>query len=384
MKKCAIAVTVLVLGFLFIVTGMFFVMRSRLQTGLLSIAASIGESSPEAAYAYFDSLIGAPADAERAKEGIRILDEAGYSTIPVRLYTHGIFPDSILYAFAGAALAVFAVAAWFLLFERYKSRKYQQQLVSRIGSALRGESRFTASSDDELELARLFKEIERLNALRESSAEELRLYVENVAHEIKTPTAGILLNLDLIESGASVETHVSAARSCTARIGFYVDSLLSLARIKAGKMHMNFETSDLEELVDETASELTTNGISAEITGKGAVINCDRNRVGEALRNLIVNASKHQNGKPVKIELSSDEDSARIRVCDDGPGIKAASLIERYSVGSEDGTSHGIGLSYAKEVAERHSGKLVICTPEKGSAVELVFPIFKLKTSIPV
>ena len=226
-------------------------------------------------------------------------------------------------------------------------------------------------------------EIERLNELRESSANELREYVENVAHEIKSPTSGILLNLDLMERSGMNENRLGAARQCAMRIDTYVQSLLSLVRLQAGKVRFGFEQSDLLSITLDTARELEANGISVEVSGSAAEVNCDRTRMKEAIRNLIVNAAKHQpTGEPVRVEIASNELEASVCVADNGPGIRDDALIERYSVGNEDGSSFGIGLSLAKEVASRHSGRLVIRRPARGAAIELVIPRFRLKNSV--
>lgn len=383
MKKHSFAIIILAAFacLLLILTALFFTSRAR--TGIESLLGAIDEASPEMTDAFVGAMISADPSGDDAQRGREALDERGYSSLPVDSFTGRLFSDAATCAALGGVLILAGGSAAFVITERKKRLHYEEELVRRVNSALRGGEEFCAQNGEERLLKKLFDEVERLNAVREASAAELREYVENVAHEIKSPTSGILLNLDLIERGGVTEGKLSAARKCAKRIETYVSGLLTLARLRAGKVRMTFETAELGEIARETAEELEANGVETLITGESAEVNCDRTRVKEALRNLIVNASKHQErGMPVVVELSSGGDYASVCVKDNGPGITEGAVIERYSVGEEDGTSSGIGLSLAREVAERHSGRLVIKKPEKGSSIELILPRFKLKTSI--
>lgn len=356
---------------------------ARMRMGLESLADAVNENGPGKVNEYAGALIGASPSGKSAEKGRAALKASGYSSLPVDHYMSRLVPDGVYYGIFAAAILVIGGSALFLAAGRRRRIKYEEELTRRVNAALKGEEPFKAGTPDERVIAKLFSQVDRANALRADSADEIRKYVENVAHEIKSPTSGILLNLDLMERGGMTEERLSAARECAARIDAYTAGLLSLARLRAGKVRMEFESADMIELVRETAAELEANGIRAVVSGESVTVNCDRVRVKEAVRNLIVNAEKHmENADPVRVTVSSTEKDVSITVFDNGPGVRSGALIERYAVGSDDGTSFGIGLSLAKETAVRHSGKLVIKNPDNGSAVELVFPRFSLKTSI--
>ena len=355
----------------------------RMRTGVESLAGAMSKGSPRSLDDFASALIGCEPSSEQARLGREALYEMGYSSLPVDHFTGRLFSDAVVCAVLGGALILACGSVVFVIAERRKRIRYEEGLIRRVNSALRGEEEFHPETGEERLLKKLFDEVKRVNAVREDSAAEIREYVENVAHEIKSPTSGILLNLDLIERGGVTEGKLSAARKCAKRIESCVSGLLTLARLRAGKVRMTFEMTELGEIARETAEELEANGIETLITGESAEVNCDRTRIKEALRNLIINASKHQQqGLPVEVELSSGGDFASVCVKDNGPGITDGALIERYSVGEEDGTSSGIGLSLAREVAKRHSGRLIIKKPEKGSSIELMLPILKLKKGI--
>ncbi|MBO6060503.1 MAG: HAMP domain-containing histidine kinase [Clostridia bacterium] len=383
MNRYALVIIIMVLAFCLVFAAAFAAMNISMRRGLESLAAAVWQNDPEDVADLSALFVSMESTFENAKAGVDALSGSVYSTFSIDTFMSKLVPAEIAYWAIGAMAVIALAAAVFIIVEHGKRSSREASLTNRIGAALRGEEAFRAENEDERNIARLFAEIARLNSLRESSAEELREYVENVAHEIKSPTSGILLNLDLMERSGLNEGRLSAARKCATRIGSYVAGLLSLARMRAGKVRMSFEKLDLGELAREVAGELEANGIKTEISGEGGEINGDGVRISEALRNLIVNASKHREGEdPVRVELDNTEHAVALRVLDNGPGIKDETLIERYSVGTEDGTSFGIGLSLAREVAAMHSGRLVLNSPEKGASIELIIPRFNLKTSI--
>ena len=383
MKRYSIAAAAFALAACMIIIGEAALFSARTRRGLESLANAVNSGDPALLDGYAGALISAAPSSKEAEAGRLALAERGYSSFPVDRFNGRLFSDGVMYCVLGAAFFMAGGAALFILIDRRVRIKREMDLSSRISSALRGDAPFVPKRDEERAFARLFAEIDRANALRSSSAAEMREYAENVAHEIKSPASGILLNLDLMESSGVSAERLSSARKCAVRIDAYTAGLLSLARLRAGKVRMEFEPADLGELASETAAELEANGIRTVVSGEGTRVNCDRVRVKEAIRNLIVNAAKHQEGADsVRVELASTEYDASVLVKDSGPGIRDGALIERYSVGNDDGTSFGIGLSLAWEVASRHSGKLVIKNPDKGGAIELILPRYSLKTSI--
>jgi|GEM_PF-3512737 len=332
---------------------------------------------------YQRALFEARPSEEQAAEGVRLMSFKGLEDHPFTAFIRRLWPNGILSG-VGIVLAVLAAGvAAFLIFDYRSSIRYKERLAARVSAALRREEHFNAENDYERHISRLFAEIDRLNKLREESSEELHQYVENVAHELKTPASGIILSLDLMEESGVTKETLTAARGCAMRIGTYVSGLLSLARMRAGKVRFSFEPFRLGALVDEIAADLKANGVAVQKSGSGAVVNGDRVRIKEAIVNLIINSAKHAKaGEPVRVELVSTEVDSSVRICDNGAGAIIPKQIERYSVGSEDGTSSGIGLSLAQVVAKRHSGKLSIRSNENGTQAELIIPIFKLKQSI--
>lgn len=383
MKRYVIAIIALTIMMSLVCAAACLTMRARLLCGLESMTVAFNESEVSGVEDYQRALFEAKPSAEQAAEGVRLMSFKGLEDYPFTAFVHRLWPNGILSGVGAALAAMAAGVAAFLIIDYRSSIRYKERLAARVSSALRGEEHFNAENDYERHISRLFAEIDRLNKLREESSEELHQYVENVAHELKTPASGIILSLDLMEESGVTKETLTAARGCAMRIGTYVSGLLSLARMRAGKVRFSFEPFRLGALVDEIAADLKANGVAVQKSGSGAVVNGDRVRIKEAIVNLIINSAKHAKaGEPVRVELVSTEVDSSVRICDNGAGAIIPKQIERYSVGSEDGTSSGIGLSLAQVVAKRHSGKLSIRSNENGTQAELIIPIFKLKQSI--
>ena len=101
----------------------------------------------------------------------------------------------------------------------------------------------------------------------------------------------------------------------------------------------------------------------------------------EALLNLLDNALIH-GGKTlqnVRLTIARKGQDASITVEDDGSGIPAEKLLQARSRFGQAGGSggSGLGLPIAEKVAQNHGGHLVIGSPTKGVAIEIVLPLLE-------
>jgi signal transduction histidine kinase len=108
-----------------------------------------------------------------------------------------------------------------------------------------------------------------------------------------------------------------------------------------------------------------------------AVFYADGSRLDQALDNLLDNAIRH-GSLPITLSGIVAQDSVRIRVTDDGPGIPAELLprvFERFAVGGSSGGT-GLGLFLVREIARRHGGEAEYHPPGRGqrAAFEISLP----------
>jgi signal transduction histidine kinase len=106
----------------------------------------------------------------------------------------------------------------------------------------------------------------------------------------------------------------------------------------------------------------------------------DRSRVEQVVTNLLVNAAKFGQGKPVTLHVAPDGDRARLRVTDRGIGIAAedqARVFERFerAVGAQHFGGLGLGLYIARQIVIAHGGEIrVESAPGTGTSFVVLLP----------
>jgi signal transduction histidine kinase len=107
----------------------------------------------------------------------------------------------------------------------------------------------------------------------------------------------------------------------------------------------------------------------------------DRFRVEQVLTNLLTNAARYGDGKPVEITVRRDGERAEVRVLDHGPGIAEADqerIFQRFerATSASEVSGLGLGLYIARQIVEMHGGSLrVESTPGAGAAFITTLPL---------
>ena len=100
----------------------------------------------------------------------------------------------------------------------------------------------------------------------------------------------------------------------------------------------------------------------------------DEFRIQQVIINLLTNALRYGDGKPVTISLAAVPDGARIEVRDQGKGIAAGDqqrIFEPFERGA-DGISpqgFGLGLYISRQLVEAHGGTLALASDARNGAV---------------
>jgi signal transduction histidine kinase len=117
------------------------------------------------------------------------------------------------------------------------------------------------------------------------------------------------------------------------------------------------------EMVDELGGRLK---LIVGHGGESAIVNVDRVRILQALRNLLSNADKYsEEGTPIELALSNGVGQVTFSVSNRGPGIppeEVPSLFQRFSrtrpAGKEDVPGSGLGLYISKLIVDSHGGRI--------------------------
>lgn len=227
------------------------------------------------------------------------------------------------------------------------------------------------------DVQRLGEALDRLLARVQQSLDAQREFAGNVAHELRTPLAGIRAQVAhaLAQHDPAVwRTELEGIAQAEQRASRTVDQLLALARAAEGGIALTLQTLALEALVrdvllrflpraDALGVDLGAEGLdqTVEVRGNTALIE-------GILNNLLDNALRYGRGSPPRITvgLHTTADYAVLHVVDNGPGVDAElaqHLRQRWSQGEQGlrlGQGSGLGLSIVARYAQLMGGRLTL------------------------
>jgi len=213
-------------------------------------------------------------------------------------------------------------------------------------------------------------------------------FVAIAAHELRNPLNVFHLSLQLLYRRAgeveNVRGILDRSRFQLNRLNMLVEGLLDVSRIRSGRFELNPEPFDLNELVSEVVSRFYEQYPDVQIsveTDPAAAGTWDRVRVDQAITNLVANAIKYGEKKPLKVAVEVLNDEATVSVIDQGIGL-APGDVERIFEQFERATPRannegfGLGLWITRQIAKAHLGS-VSAQGElgKGSTFILRLPI---------
>jgi two-component system sensor histidine kinase QseC len=216
-----------------------------------------------------------------------------------------------------------------------------------------------------------------------------RRFIDEAAHELRTPVAGLRLHLsNLVEA----EDEDARARALTqiqrgqARLERGVAQLLTLSRLGPGAPAPRSQRVDLSAQLPGWLAEWIDAGLANDdelelVAAAGCVIEIDPDQLQLLLRNLVDNALRH-GGRPaqVRIELARSANEVRLAVEDAGPGLppdeRARVLDPFYRPPGTRADGSGLGLSIVARVVELSGAHLSLGAGREGHGlrVEIAWP----------
>jgi len=208
-------------------------------------------------------------------------------------------------------------------------------------------------------------------------------YVQTLTHELKSPLAGMRAAAELLQEDLPVAERarfLANLQSESTRLHLLIERLLTQAALERREELTEVSALSLATLIHEIIADLAAQSVQRDITISvtGAThIHGERFLVRQAIENLIRNALDFSPpGSTICIDLRAN----RLVVCDRGPGIPEyalARLGERFFSLPRPTTgrkSTGLGLAFAKAVAQLHGGSCTVRNhPDGGAEAELIF-----------
>ncbi len=233
----------------------------------------------------------------------------------------------------------------------------------------------------------LNQEIERRRETEKElrdATEKVTLFACSIAHDLKNPAIGIhglmkrfvrLYGNVLDDKGNTYCEHILGASEQIVSLAEDINILIS-----SKEAPLNIEPVNLKALFamvrDEIESQLESRNIEWIQCEDLPTVNADRLAVLRIIRNLLDNALKYGGRTMTQIRIGYDATSAHhiLTVEDDGIGMKETDSKDIFDFFNRAETSKGIpgsglGLATAKEIAQRHGGKIWMqCGENKGVA----------------
>jgi protein-histidine pros-kinase len=219
-------------------------------------------------------------------------------------------------------------------------------------------------------------------------------FFATVSHELRTPLTSMLgyseLMADLEQLSPQGQRFLQVITRSAERELRLVDDLLTLVAIEESGLTIRTEVIDLEPTVRDAVeaarprAEEVDIDLSLEIPGFPVQVDADRDRVGQAIDNLLSNALKFTPaGGSVRVRIRATSTDAEIEVADSGMGIgeiEPKRIFERlYRSGSavaQQVPGAGLGLTIALAIVEAHHGAIgVIKTDARGTTFRMSLPL---------
>lgn len=242
----------------------------------------------------------------------------------------------------------------------------------------------------------LKEELNKEHEYNKIQYKKMQEFVENIAHQIKTPLSVITMKLEMIQELCGINEDICRLiTDCTKntfKIKMFIKKLLDISRIESGKITLSSDEIVIDYIVEESV-ECSVDDKQKVSVNYG---NEDRHRkmyadegwLLEALINVISNCYEHINQKKggmVYIDISSNSEVCMITISDNGDGIQdcdVAGIFDRFmSRKSQDEFHAGIGLNLSKLIIEAHHGNIRVGNSDKygGAQFKIILPLYKFK-----
>jgi two-component system OmpR family sensor kinase len=284
----------------------------------------------------------------------------------------------------GAAGVLTALAAgWFLAGRALAPIKRISSAAAAVSSSNLAER--IDVSRMETELADLATDFNDAFDRIQHAFEQQTRFTADASHELRTPLSIVLSQSELALRKPRTEDEyremLEVIHRAAGRMKGVVEGLLTLARADAGQTSLKLSEFDLREVVVETCDMLQPiageRNVVIERRLDHAPIAADRDRLSEAIANLVSNAIRYNvPGGRVDVTLTNDAECVTLRIADTGPGIAAADRelifdrfyrVDKARSRAVDGT--GLGLAITKWIIDAHGGTITVDSGPQGGAV---------------
>lgn len=277
-------------------------------------------------------------------------------------------------------------------------RKYEKDLIQIsdiLEQLIRGNSSpvITENADSlvsklQAQTVRIHAMVTKYNERLLEEQEEVRQFLSEIAHQIRTPLTNMETYLELLqEQGLTKEeqdTCICAVEQSERKIKFLTESFISASRMEHRIIQIRKERQDLRETIAKAIFQVRK---KAEEKHMEIILDCpesmslshDKNWICEAVANLLDNSIKYSPAaSKIMVRTIKNEMFTQIEVRDNGMGIcdDENRIFRRFYRGSnvKDQEGFGIGLYITREIVKRHEGFLKVKKKPDGTSISIYLP----------
>jgi len=237
----------------------------------------------------------------------------------------------------------------------------------------------------------LYRNLNRQRRLTEIKNE----FIGNITHELKTPisTVGVAIeamqHFNALQNPARTQEYLGIASNELQRLGLLVDKVLKLSMFEKHEVELTRQTFDVKQLVTEVMNSMRLQFekhhavVELHTSGDNFNLTADRMHITSVVYNLLDNALKYSNPRPViNVDINSTGRDIILKVTDSGVGIPAAykdKIFEKFfrvpSGDQHNVKGYGLGLSYVSHIITQHNGTIEVQSEEnKGTSFTIQLP----------
>lgn len=284
-----------------------------------------------------------------------------------------------------------------LLYVSKRNRKLRE-ITKYINEIRNRNYQLDIEENSEDELSNLKNELYKITVmLKEESEnskkdkESLKISVQDISHQLKTPLTSISIMLDNIKENPNMDDNTKnrflfEINRQIEWINWLVISMLKLSKLDADVVDFSFKRINVSDFINEIIKNLE---IPIEIRNQNIIVEGNDNVTfegdykwqQEAVTNIVKNCIEHNKyGGNIFIKYEENSLYTKISIKDEGEGIAKEDLrhiFERFYKGKNSSeNSIGIGLALAKSIIEKNNG-MISCTSEIGEGTEFVIKYMK-------
>lgn len=279
---------------------------------------------------------------------------------------------------------VFWIISLLLLYYFLESRKKNRinELIDLIEKMKNQDYKIPMKQDDfsilEDKIYKLFIEIVEAKETSTRNSEKQIEYLEDIAHQIKTPITSMLFSIENLEMDFSDNDDIGILKRQLLRLNSLSDILLKLSSLDANKDLMKKDEIRLDELIDYALDSLNLKKsmkLEKRTDLKENSINGDFYWLAEALINIMKNADNRPTCDKITISSYKNPLYTSLIIEDNGGGIEKENIkkIFKRFYKTPDSNGFGIGLAMAKTIVEKNNGEISVSNIDAGARFEIKF-----------